>query len=132
MRVRNLDRDAELGSRIGVADGWWSRSRGLLGRPALQPGEGLLLTPCRSVHMFGMRFSLDVAFVDREGTVVETYADLAPGRRTRWHRAARHALELPSGTLAATGTGRGDRLAWTPASPAAPSDPLPATVRSLP
>ena len=131
MRVRNVDRDAELGTRIGVADGWWSRSRGLLGRDALAPGEGLLLTPCRSIHMYGMRFPLDVAFLDREGTVVETYADLAPGRRTRWHRTARHALELPAGTLAATRTGPGDRLAWTAPAPSTP-DPLPATARSLP
>jgi uncharacterized protein len=131
VRVRNVDRDAELGTRIGVADGWWSRSRGLLGRDALAPGEGLLLTPCRSIHMYGMRFPLDVAFLDREGTVVETYAELAPGRRTRWHRAARHALELPAGTLAATGTGPGDRLAWAAATPAT-SGPLSATARSLP
>ena len=124
VHVRNLDRDAELGSRVGVADGWWSRSRGLLGRADLTAGEGLLLTPCRSIHMFGMRFPLDVAFLDRDGTVVETYADLAPGKHTRWHRAARHALELPAGTLAATRTGRGDRLAWSPAP--TPSDPLPA------
>ena len=128
--MRNLDRDAELGTRIGVADGWWSRSRGLLGRPALDTGEGLLLTPCRSIHMFGMRFPLDVAFLDRDGTVVETYVGLAPGRRTRWHRTARHALELPAGILAATRTGRGDRLAWAAGPAAATSDPLPATTRS--
>jgi uncharacterized protein len=131
VRVRNVDRDAELGTRIGVADGWWSRSRGLLGRDALAPGEGLLLTPCRSIHMYGMRFPLDVAFLDREGTVVETYADLAPGRRTGWHRTARHALELPAGTLAATGTGPGDRLAWAAPAPAT-SGPFSVTARSLP
>jgi uncharacterized protein len=131
VHVRNVDRDAELGTRIGVADGWWSRSRGLLGRDGLAPGEGLLLTPCRSIHMYGMRFPLDVAFLDREGTVVETYADLAPGRRTGWHRTARHALELPAGTLAATGTGRGDRLAWAAPAPAT-SGPLSVTARSLP
>jgi uncharacterized protein len=131
VRVRNVDRDAELGTRIGVADGWWSRSRGLLGRDALAPGEGLLLTPCRSIHMYGMRFPLDVAFLDREGTVVEIYADLAPGRRTGWHRTARHALELPAGTLAATGTGPGDRLAWAAPAPAT-SGPFSVTARSLP
>ena len=37
----------------------------MLGRPAPRPGEGLLLTPCSSVHMYGMRFPLDVAFLDR-------------------------------------------------------------------
>ena len=80
--------------------------------------------------MFGMRFPLDVAFLDRDGAVVETYAALAPGGRTGWHWKARHALELPAGTLAATGTARGDRLTWTPAP--ATADTLPATARSLP
>jgi hypothetical protein len=132
LRVRNLDRDADLGTSVGLADGWWARGRGLLGRRALAAGEGLLLTPCRSVHMFGMRFPLDVAFLDREGTVVATYAGLAPGRRTGWHRSARHALELPSGTLAATGTRSGDRIVWTSEPAATASDPLPATARSFP
>jgi uncharacterized membrane protein (UPF0127 family) len=86
--------------------------RGLLGRRRLGPGEGLLLTPCRAVHMYGMMFPVDVAFADDAGTVVAAYPSLTPGRRTRWHRDAWHALELPSGTLAATETCVGDRLTW--------------------
>ena len=121
VRVRNADRGADLGVAVGVADGWWSRFRGLLGRSSLAAGEGLLLSPCRSVHMFGMKFALDVAFLDGGGRVVEIYHALRPGARTRWHRDAAHALELPSGTLAATGTARGDRIVWQ-ASPAGAGD----------
>jgi len=110
--VTNVSRGRTLGTRIGVADGWWSRLRGLLGRPVPVEGEGLLLVPCRSVHMFGMRGALDVAFVDREGAVIAAYHALPPGGRTRWHRGARAALELPSGTLRRTGTREGDTLAW--------------------
>lgn len=102
-----------LGDRIAVADGWWARLRGLLGRPRLEPGEGLLLEPCRAVHMVGMRFALDVAFLDRDGTVVAAYAGLAPGARTGWHRAAAAALELPAGTLAESGTREGDQIVWS-------------------
>ena len=58
----------------------------MLARPAPSPGEGLLLTPCSSVHMYGMRFPLDVAFLDRGGAVVAIYPSLTPGSRTRWHR----------------------------------------------
>lgn len=111
--LANVTRDRTLGDRIGVADGWWTRLRGLLGRPALQPGEGLLLVPSRAVHMYGMKHSLDVAFLDREGRVVALYTELAPGRRTRWHAEAVRALELPPGTLAATGTVIGDRVEET-------------------
>lgn len=121
LQVRNADRGTVLGSAVGVADGWWSRFRGLLGRSSLAPGEGLLLSPCRSIHMYGMKFALDVAFLDHSGTVVELYHALRPGGRTAWHRTSAHALELPEGTLAASGTTQGDRIVWHTAA-AAPAD----------
>jgi len=97
-----------LGTRIALADGWWLRARGLLGRGELAPGEGLLLRPCRAVHTIGMAFPLDVLFLDSAGNAVALYPRLQPNRRTRWHRAAVEALELPAGTLDATGTAEGD------------------------
>lgn len=115
VRVVNTRLGLELGTRIGMADGWLTRLRGMWGRPEPRPGEGLFLTPCSSVHMFWMRFPLDVAFLDRSGTIVAIYPGLAPGSRTRWHRNARHALELPSGALEQSGTTTGDVLSWSPA-----------------
>jgi uncharacterized membrane protein (UPF0127 family) len=110
--VHNSTRDSVLGTRITHARRWYQRLRGLLGRDRLGNGEGLLLEPCRAVHMLGMRFALDVLFVNRDGAVVAVYPGLAPGARTRYHRDARAALELPTGTLAATGTVPGDRLTY--------------------
>lgn len=110
VRVENATRGAELGSTVAVADRWWARLKGLLGAPQLGPGEGLLLTPCRAVHMLGMRWPLDVAFADAELRVVALYPALPPRARTAWHREAVHALELPPGTLQLTGTRVGDRL----------------------
>ncbi|HEX5386806.1 MAG TPA: DUF192 domain-containing protein [Gemmatimonadales bacterium] len=110
VRVVNARMGAELGDRVRVADTWWARLRGQLGRPAPARGEGLVLSPCRSVHMYGMPYPLDVAFLDREGRVVASYRPLAPGRRSRWHRAAACAVELPAGTLDATGTANGDPI----------------------
>ena len=112
LRVVNTEKDRELGTRIGWADSWFGRLRGMTGRPALKAGEGLLLTPCRSIHMYGMRFPLDVAFLDAGGAVVASYPSLRPGRRTGWHWDAVHALELPAGTLERSGTVAGDVLRW--------------------
>jgi uncharacterized membrane protein (UPF0127 family) len=110
--VVNAGRDCELGTRVLLATTWLSRLRGMLGRPEPEPGEGLLLTPCQSVHMYGMRFPLDVAFMDRKGVIVAAYPSLPPNSRSKWHRDAAHALELPAGTLQASGTVVGDVLTW--------------------
>jgi uncharacterized membrane protein (UPF0127 family) len=115
LRVVNQRGGTVLGNRILHADSWLTRLRGLLGRPALGAGEGLILTPCRAVHMLGMRYPIDVAFLDPTGVVVAIYPGLGPGAGTFWHRNARHALELPTGTLAASGTVVGDRLSWSAA-----------------
>jgi uncharacterized membrane protein (UPF0127 family) len=112
LKVENVTRGATLGTAVGVADGWWARFRGLRGRRSLEVGAGLLLTPCRSIHMMGMSFPIDVVFVDSRGIVVGLYRHLAPGAVTRWLRNAQHALELPPGTLEATDTRLGDLVAW--------------------
>lgn len=108
--MTNAGRGTTLGTSVRVADRWWPRFRGLLGKPPLVRGEGLLLAPCRAVHMLGMQYSLDVAFLSRDGEVVAAYPGLAPGARTRYHRQAATALELPTGTLGETETREGDRL----------------------
>ena len=131
LRVVNTGRDRELGTRIGLADGWLGRLRGMLARAAPTPGEGLLLTPCRSVHMYGMRFSLDIAFLDANRSIVAAYRSLPPGSRTRWHRNAVHALELPAGTLEDSGTVIGDVLAWAP-QPAPSSQDVPRRTEATP
>ena len=115
--VRNDQRGTTLGTSVAVADTWLARLRGLLGRPELRAGQGLLLQPCNAVHMLGMRYPIDVVFTDRSGVVIAVYSGLMPRRRTRLHRAAHVAVELPAGTLDASGTVVGDQLRWTHAEP---------------
>ncbi len=87
-----------------------TRGLGLMFRRGLPPGRGLAITPCNSIHMFFMRFPLDVAFLDREGRVVRAYHGIRPWRVSRIVRGARTAIELPAGTLAAAGVERGTVL----------------------
>ncbi|MBW3630696.1 MAG: DUF192 domain-containing protein [Gemmatimonadetes bacterium] len=114
--LRNVTRGTQLANRVLVADRWWERLRGLIGQPPLPPGDGVLLSPCQSVHTWGMRYPIDVVFLDDQHRVVALYPALPPRRLTRWHRSARFALELPVSTLGASGTQQGDVLA--PSSPA--------------
>lgn len=114
VRVMNSTRGRELGDRVILADWFWPRLRGLIARPRIGPGEGILIVPCRGVHMYLMTYPIDVALIDREGVVVGLYRDLAPGTRTRWYAGARRALEVPAGTLAETHTTLGDQVVWQP------------------
>ncbi len=89
----------------------WERMRGLLGRPALRAGEGLVIDPCPSVHTFGMGYPLDLAFLDSRWRVLKLVRELPPLRWAGCAR-ARATLELPPGALAAAGIAAGDVLEW--------------------
>jgi uncharacterized protein len=82
-----------------------------MGARPLGPGEGLWIVPCNGIHTFGMRFALDVVFLDREGSVVALEETMPPWRVGRIYRRAHSVLELPTGTIASSGTQIGDRIA---------------------
>jgi uncharacterized protein len=113
--VRNATRlDALVADKVEVADTWWARFRGLLGRDSIGAGEGLHIVPCNSIHMFFMRFPIDVAFLDTEGRLVRAVHCIKPWRATRIYLQAHSALELAAGTLARTGVEEGDLLRFDP------------------
>jgi uncharacterized membrane protein (UPF0127 family) len=114
VRVVNCRSGALLGTRVALAVGIRSRLQGLLGRSELAPGEGLWLEPCASIHMFFMRFAIDVVFVDRQGAVVKLCQHVVPWRLASGGRRARAALELPVGTIERSATRVGDRLELRP------------------
>lgn len=99
--------------RCDVADGMFTRMRGLLGRRELLRGHGLLIEPTWSVHTWFMRFPIDVVFLDRDLTVVAIRSHLAPWRAAARLR-ARSALELAAGECERLRLEVGDRLAASP------------------
>jgi len=84
------------------------RRRGLLGRTQLDPEEGIYIVPCKWIHMFGMKFPIDVAFLARDGRVLTIHHGLKPNRLSRISLRAEGVLELAAGRLRATGTEVGD------------------------
>jgi uncharacterized protein len=92
-----------------VADSFFSRLRGLLGRDSLAAGHGLLLSPAGSVHTFFMRFPIDVVFLDKKLVVQRVEPDVARSRMVS-HRGARRVLELPAGQAHAAGIAEGMHL----------------------
>ena len=94
-----------------MADRGLARMRGLLGRDGLPEGSGMLIDAAPSVHMFFMRFPIDVVFLDRDRKVVRVVERLRPWRVAGARRAAA-ALELPAGAARAAGVGAGDVLVF--------------------
>lgn len=97
-----------IAERVAVASTAWQRTRGLIGRPPLEPDEGLYLAPCRQIHTFFMKYPIDAAFLDADGRVVAAIHDLRPWRMTSYHPLAAGVLELSAGTLHRTSTAPGD------------------------
>ena len=85
---------------LEIARTSWARFVGLMGRASLAPGRGLWIEPCNSIHMFFMRFAIDVLFLDREGKVKRVLLRLRPWRVSPIVFGARTTVELPAGTLA--------------------------------
>jgi hypothetical protein len=117
MAARNRTRSTVLASDVEVASGLWGKFKGLMGRATLPDGSALWLPDSNGIHMMFMRFGIDAVFLGRaeaDGTrpVVSVHERLPVWRGlVPLVRGAHGVLELPVGTISATGTAVGDRIA---------------------
>lgn len=96
--------------QVCFADNFWHRLIGLLAHRALADDVGLLLIPCTSIHTFGMRFVIDVVFLDRQNRVLG-FADAVPPNRVRTAPRGTHkVLEISEGNRIRTGINLDDYL----------------------
>jgi hypothetical protein len=118
-RALNQTRGTVLCERLEDAGGLRGQSRGLLGRDGLEPGAGMRFengrfTPMMWMHMFFMRFAIDIVFLDRGGKVLKVNRNLKPWRVSSMVFGARTALELPAGAASASATEPGDQIQLDP------------------
>jgi uncharacterized protein len=117
VRVVNVTRNVVLADRADLADSFLGRARGLIGRSALAPGEGLVIRPCSAVHSIGMTFPIDVVHLDGSSRVLRVVPELRPWRFGPLVPGSRVVVELPAGTTSATGTMPGDEIRLQPCAP---------------
>ena len=101
-----------VADEVRAATRFFDRLRGLIWKRRLGRGEGLLLQPGGSVHTFGMRFAIDVLFLDQHYAVLDVCDNVAPNRMCLAPRGTRATLELRRG--------RANRGGDSPAAEAAP------------
>lgn len=97
--------------RVWMASNAFERMRGLLGRPPLTSGEGMLIEACNMVHTVGMRYALDLVFLDATGHVRKLVRNVRP-LRCAWAITAKSTLELPAGALDTLSLRVGEQLTW--------------------
>jgi hypothetical protein len=114
-KVTNSTRGTVLATQLEVADSGPKRTKGLLGRDGLAPGEGLWIVPCESVHTFFMRFPIDLVYLDRKNIVKKVKSEVGAWRISAC-LSAHSVLELPACTICNTLTEPGDTLEFLPAS----------------
>jgi len=112
-RVLNETKGTVVAEQARIADGFWSRFWGLMGKGSLPEGQGLLLKPSNSIHTAFMRFAIDVVFVDREMKVVKVAPEMRPFRVALAFGGAHSALELPAGAASQAQIAPGDQLVMT-------------------
>jgi hypothetical protein len=108
VRIR-LERGPVVSERCTMAVNAWTRTRGLLGRSGLAADEGLWIQPTNSIHMFFMRFAIDVVYATADGRVLKLVHGIRPWRVSMC-RGAKVALELPVGAIERSGVRVGDHL----------------------
>lgn len=99
-----------IANRVVLADTAVSRMVGLLNRKTLKEGEGLIITQCRSIHMFFMKFPIDVIFIDKSGCVVGCVENIKPFQLSKIYFCADRAIELSSGVIAKSNVQLKDKI----------------------
>ena len=109
LRVNNVTRGKILADRAAIANTSSTRRTGLLNHTKLEPGDGLWIVPSEGVHTFGMKFAIDVLFLDKKRRVKKMRPNMVRGK-IAMSLLSHSTLELPAGTIEETGTQKGDQL----------------------
>lgn len=110
-RITNQTRNTVLATAADVADTSAKRRTGLLKHQSLEPGAGLWISPCESVHTFFMKFAIDLVYLDKQKKVRKVRHAVPPWRLSAC-LTAHSVLELPAGAAASTATQVGDQLVF--------------------
>ena len=106
----NKTKNQILDLKVEVAETFWARARGLLGRSSMGEVQALWIPRCNSIHTFFMKFAIDCVFVDKNLKVRAIYSNVEPGRLVLPVWGATSVFELASGVSSKMNISVGDQL----------------------
>lgn len=116
VRVTNITRNTQIATSVEIAESGAKRSKGLLGRKGLGPGEGLWIVPCEAIHTFGMQFAIDLVYLDREYRIRKIRKNVRPWRLSAC-LSAHSVIELAAGAIRMNDAQLGDILEFSSLDP---------------
>ncbi len=110
LKIIKADSGEEIANRCYLADRFFSRLKGLLGKEHMSAGEALLISPCSSIHTIGMKINIDAVFLSSDFQILHLIEEIRPGKVCGLQRRSSLVLELPSGQVNRCGLKPGDYL----------------------
>jgi uncharacterized protein len=95
MKLKNKIKQNIVMTEVIIADIFFARLEGLLGKKGLPQGQCMFISPCKSVHTFFMKFPIDVVFIDKGFKVVKVIKNMVPGRTSPYVKEAWAVIEMP-------------------------------------
>lgn len=111
--IYDISRQHIISDHAKMADTYFSRMIGLLGRPDMQSLDALILTPCNSIHTFGMKFPIDVLFLDSEYKICHLISNMKNRRISKISLKSKYVIELHTGSVDALMLQKGDQIQIT-------------------
>jgi uncharacterized membrane protein (UPF0127 family) len=108
--ITNINNKEILADQCYHANTFLTRLKGLLGKKQMAPGEGLLISPCSSVHTLGMKIDIDVIFLSADHEILHIIERMRPGKLSPIIKKSHSVLELPAGQIRRTNTHVGHYL----------------------
>ncbi len=99
MKCFNQTKNILVSDKVNIAETFFTRLKGLLGRKSLDENEGLYITKCPQVHTFFMKFPIDVIFIDERGKVLKVIENLKVWRFSPYVFRAKNVIEFSSGFI---------------------------------
>lgn len=112
LKVINKRKDIVIGEKIELADTFLTRLKGLLGKEKLEEGQGIILAPCSAVHCLGMKFAIDVIFLNENKEVINIIENIQPGANGAKEKKAHFVLEVAMGVVGQKSIQIGDTFHW--------------------
>jgi uncharacterized membrane protein (UPF0127 family) len=91
--------EKKIAYEVRIANTFITRLQGWMGKQSATEGEALVISPCSSIHTFGMKFAIDVLFLNSNDQVIHRIQNLKPNRVSRVISSASKVIELRAGTI---------------------------------